>query len=78
MSFCTIALGALGTEDKENWSSFIWMDWLIVQIRYYKYKVISSVMPFKMLNDVVLSILLDSKNKILTIGIKKYHLVDKL
>lgn len=40
MSFCTIALGALGTEDKENWSSFIWMDWLIVQIRYYKYKVI--------------------------------------
>ena len=38
----------------------------MVQIRYYKYKIVSSVMPFKMLNDLTLSILLDSKNKILT------------
>ena len=37
----------------------------IVEIRYYKFKSISAVMLFKILNEMTIYILLDSENKIL-------------
>ena len=44
---------------------------LMVQIKFYKSKDVHTIVSFKISNDVVVCILLDLKNKILTIKINE-------